>query len=88
MNLPSAGHSRGALIKRRREELGLSQAQLASALHWTPSMLSRIEAGQDPSLQQCEELAVALWCHPAAFAFPGWPFEYASVVGETTGEQQ
>lgn len=51
----------GARIKARRELLGMSQTQLASAIHMDNSMISKLEAGKaQPSLKALAKLASVL----------------------------
>ena len=53
----------GANIRRIREEMGLSQVELAEKIHVTQSMLCQIERGtRAPSLPLSTELAAALGC--------------------------
>lgn len=51
----------GANIRRRRECLGLSQAQLAKAAGVDSSMICKIETGKSqPSLRTLDRIATAL----------------------------
>ncbi len=55
-----------AILKRKREELGLSQHQLAKQLGLTQTFLSEIERGRkNPSLEQffhiCEALDIRVF---------------------------
>lgn len=51
----------GALIARKRKELGLSQAELAEQIHVTDKAISRWETGRGmPGVDSLEPLAVAL----------------------------
>ena len=53
----------GANIRRIREEMGLSQIELAEKVHVTQSMLCQIERGtRAPSLPLSTELAAVLGC--------------------------
>ncbi len=53
----------GANIRRLREKQGLTQAELASRLYITQSMLCQIEREtKNPSLQVCKSLADILGC--------------------------
>jgi transcriptional regulator with XRE-family HTH domain len=53
-----------ALIVRRREQLGLSQAAFARSLGWSPQAWHRIESGVEahPSIDRCAKIADLLGC--------------------------
>lgn len=58
-------------LKRRRQELGLRQAQLAEALDVSQSTITHWENGrrEPENLQQWERLAAALKLHPAELIY-------------------
>ncbi len=49
------------LAERRREQ-GISQTQIASRMHTSPSIVSRLEAGSDVKLSTMEKYVAALGC--------------------------
>lgn len=56
-------HSIGKRIKQRRQELGLSQIELAYQINISPGNLSKLEAGSSlPSSQALIKLSEALDC--------------------------
>lgn len=58
----------GALIRRRRQELGLTQAELAKRIEKSPSYISSLESGSvAPSLTTLRHIAAALNTVVAAF---------------------
>jgi len=60
-NPPTAAEPLHALIRRRRQELHLPQAELAEALHVTPECIVRWECGQRRmELSKLPRLAAAL----------------------------
>ena len=53
----------GEKIKKRREEIDMSQSALAKKVHVNPSLICRIEKDmKTPSLPLLEEIANALEC--------------------------
>lgn len=62
-------------VKRRRLELGLSQAGLADALHMSVGFIGKIESPNYPThynLKHLNDIAKALKCSPQDF-FPKKP---------------
>ncbi len=60
----------GDRVKRRREELGLSQPQLARRIDVSDKTISRWETGQDaPTPERLDRLAKALHANPIELAF-------------------
>ena len=55
----------GRVVARRREELGMDQAELASRLRLTQASVSRLEAGQGVTLDQLWLLSRALDLRPS-----------------------
>lgn len=50
----------GVRIAALREKLGLTQTQLAALLHTSPSVISRVENGENVELKTLERIARAL----------------------------
>jgi ribosome-binding protein aMBF1 (putative translation factor) len=50
----------GASIATLREQLGLTQTQLAAMLHTSPSVISRVENGENVELRTLRRIARAL----------------------------
>lgn len=53
-----------AFIKKRRETMGLSQTECATALQWSRQAWHRIENGdeKDPAIMRCVRIADLLHC--------------------------
>lgn len=70
-------------IAERREELGMTQEQLAEKIDLSRSMLSKIETGAQPYTQRTlEAIAEALKCRPADLLMPEYNFQ------KVRGEEQ
>jgi ribosome-binding protein aMBF1 (putative translation factor) len=50
----------GVKVAQLREKLGLTQTQLAAMLHTSPSVISRIENGENVELKTLQKIAHAL----------------------------
>ncbi|MBI3659121.1 helix-turn-helix transcriptional regulator [Candidatus Acetothermia bacterium] len=50
----------GVKVAQLREKLGLTQTQLAAMLHTSPSVISRIENGENVELKTLQKIAQAL----------------------------
>jgi transcriptional regulator with XRE-family HTH domain len=63
-------------IAERRDEMGLTQEQLAEKINLSRSMLSKIETGVQPYTQRTlEAIADALKCRPADLLMPEYNFQ-------------
>ena len=69
------GHGLIEVLRKLRDERGLSQASLAKRLGVAPSHISRIEHGADPRLSTFVEMARALQSEPVLV-----PREHVSAV--------
>ena len=71
----------GESVRIIRELQGLSQNQLAALTGIPQATISSIETGRvNLGVERAKVLAVALKCHPAVLAFPGWQVPLGSAA--------
>jgi transcriptional regulator with XRE-family HTH domain len=71
----------GESVRIIRELQGLSQNQLAELTGIAQATISSIETGRvNLGVERAKVLAVALKCHPAVLAFPGWQVPFGSAA--------
>jgi transcriptional regulator with XRE-family HTH domain len=67
---PTAAEKLGKKVRARRDELGLSQEQVAKRAHMTVSKLSELETGRfgkrGPTLSRLVQIATALKVSPSS----------------------
>ena len=69
------------LLRRTREEAGLTQVQFAAALGTTQSAVSKCERGE----RRLDVLEVRTWCRGAGKPFVDFARELDQALGETRG---
>ena len=71
--------SPGESVRIVRELQGMTQAELAVACGIPQATISSIETGRvNLGIERARKLALALRCHPAVLAFPGWQVDSAA----------
>jgi transcriptional regulator with XRE-family HTH domain len=77
-----ASETFGVILKRLREEKGLTQQQLADAIDVKREQITRLEAGPvDPKFSTVKALASALGCDVNAFDPPKKPTKSKPTAG-------